>query len=118
MFPGFPGRYDYRVKRKPLNCITRVRSEVMNYRESNANTEERRGGPGYWLWISLRRESVPEELLAIIRGVNRELRAGAPIAECPGGMALRDWLEEHEPDVVGDFDSIVSRLGQARPDRC
>jgi hypothetical protein len=117
MFPGFPGRYV--IKREPLNCITRVRSRAGNYYGSNsrATTEPRKGGPGYWLWISLNRESLPEELLTIIRAVNRELRAGASIVECPGGMALRDWLEEHEPSVVGEFDRVVARLGQSRPDR-
>jgi hypothetical protein len=69
------------------------------------------------LWISLRCESAPEELLAIIRGVNRELRSGAPIAECPGGMALRDWLEEHEPNVAIEYDKIVANMGCTRPDR-
>ena len=117
MFPGFPGRYVSYVKKEPLKCITRLRPELMNYRPSNAHTEERRGGPGYWLWISLRREAFPSELEAIIRGVNQELRAGAPLAECPGGMALRDWLEEHEPDVVSGYDSIVAKLGRTRPDR-
>jgi len=115
MFPGFPGRYV--IKREPLKCITRLRSAVIDYRKSNAHTEERRGGPGYWLWIALRREAVPAELDAIIRGVNRELRAGAPLAKCPGALALKDWLEEHEPDVVAGYDSIVADMGRTRPDR-
>ena len=115
MFPGFPGRYV--IKREPLNCITRLRSEVMHYSPSNAHTEERRGGPGYWLWISLNREAVPAELKAIIRGVNRELRAGAPLTKCPGTLALRDWLEEHEPVALNGFDHIVSKLGHSRPDQ-
>jgi hypothetical protein len=116
MFPGFPGRYV--IKREPLNCITRVRSQNVNYSftKSSVFTEPRKGGPGYWLWISLKRESLPEELLAIIRAVNRELRAGAPIVECPGGMVLRDWLEEHEPIVVGEYDHVIARRGHYRPD--
>ena len=116
MFPGFPGRYV--IKREPLKCITRVRSQVVtySYSKSSVSTEPRRGGPGYWLWISLKRESLPEELLAIIHAVNRELRAGAPIVECPGGMALRDWLEEHEPSVVGEYDHVIARRGHYRPD--
>jgi hypothetical protein len=116
MFPGFPGRYV--IKREPLNCITRVRSRAGNYYGSNsrATTEPRKGGPGYWLWISLNREALPEELLAIIRAVNRELRAGAPIAECPGGMALRDWLEEHDASVLNGYDFIIAKLGRSRPD--
>ena len=118
MFPGYPGRYVTYVKREPLNCITRVRSQNVNYSftKSSVFTEPRRGGPGYWLWISLKSESLPEELLAIIRAVNRELRAGAPIVECPGGMVLRDWLEEHETSLVGEYDSIVAKLGRTRPD--
>ena len=117
MFPGFPGRYVSR--REPLNCITRVRSQLVAhwYDISSVSKEPRRGGPGYWLWISLKRESLPEELLAIIHAVNRELRAGAPIVECPGGMVLRDWLEEHESSVVGKYDSILANLGRTRPDR-
>ncbi len=114
MFPGFPGRYV--IKREPLKCITRLRSRVTNSRQSYAHTEERRGGPGFWLWIALRREAVPDELDAIIRGVNRELRAGAPLVKCPGAMALRDWLEEHEPDVVAGYDGIVADMGRSRPD--
>ena len=117
MFPGFPGRYV--TKREPLNCITRVRSQVVtiSYSRSNIFTEPRRGGPGYWLWISLKQDFVPEELLAIINALNHELRAGAPIAKCPGGMALRDWLEQHQPNLVGEFDNIVVRRGYSRPDR-
>jgi len=88
-----------------------------SYSKSSVFTEPRRGGPGYWLWISLKRESLPEELLAIIHAVNRELRAGTPIVECPGGMVLRDWLEEHESSLVGKYDRILANLGRTRPDR-
>lgn len=117
MFPGFSGRYV--TRREPLNCITRVRSEAVNYSNTNRSifTEPRKGGPGYWLWVSLHCDSLPKDLLVIIRAVNRELRRGAPIAECPGGMALRDWLEECQPDVVGQYDRVVAKLGRTRPDR-
>jgi len=116
MFPGFPGRYV--TKREPLNCITRVRSQAVNYSytKSSIFTEPRKGGPGYWLWVSLQRNLLPKDLLAIVRAVNRELRGGAPIAECPGGMALRDWLEENEPSVVAEYDHLIATRGRYRPD--
>jgi hypothetical protein len=119
MFPGFPGRYVFREKRKPLDCITRVRSRTADnaWAKNTVFIEERNGGPGYWLWVSLRRETLPEDLQAIIRAVNRELRAGAPLVECPGCMALRDWLEEQVPEVLAEFDAEIARRGRSRPDR-
>ncbi len=115
MFPGFPGRYVF--KREPLPCITRLRSRTTSNRTSYVTKEQRRGGLGYWLWIVVGRESVPADLAAIIRGVNRELLAGAPLSECPGTLALRDWLEENEPVVLNDFEYFVSKLGRSRPDQ-